>query len=189
MGTSKNNFLAETDLGHTEGTFEMFQAGVNATARLTDKLHAGVQLFARDLGPLGNYEVALDWAYLDDRVHESLGVRAGRIKMPYGFYNETQDIDSVRNPILLPQSVYPLQFRDFMFAVNGASVYCTVPLGAAGSLDYDAFGGVVLLDEKGSVARAFNDGARPAWALSESPAGKPRPRPLSGSSAPFARAT
>ena len=35
------------------------------------------------------------------------GFRAGRVKIPFGLYNEINDIDSARVPILLPQSVYP----------------------------------------------------------------------------------
>jgi hypothetical protein len=53
-----------------------------------------------------------DWFYLDYRFQDWFGLRAGRLKIPYGLHNEVQAIDSARVPVLLPQSVYPLQGRE-----------------------------------------------------------------------------
>ena len=56
-----------------------------------------MQLFAQDFGPTGNFNAKVDWFYLDYRFADWLGVRAGRVKIPFGLYNEIQDVDSARD--------------------------------------------------------------------------------------------
>src|SRR5687768_171548 len=98
-----NDYLVRSQ----RGSVEFFEAGLNLSTEVADRLRVGIQLFARDLGSLGDYSAKVDWAYLDYRWRRWLGLRAGRIKLPFGLYNEFSDIDSARLPILLPQSVYP----------------------------------------------------------------------------------
>src|SRR6267142_5985687 len=85
LKSSDNNYLADSK----RGSFEFWEAGINATKQLTDRLRMGIQLFSRDLGPLGDYKAKVDWAYLDYNWKDWLGVRAGRIKLPFGLYNDT----------------------------------------------------------------------------------------------------
>ena len=61
----------------SEGSFEFYEVGLNFTVALIEKLRTGVQLFARDLGPIGNYTPRADWFYLDYRFEDSAYVRAG----------------------------------------------------------------------------------------------------------------
>src|SRR6187399_37620 len=125
--TTNNNYLAKSE----RGSFEFVEAGVNFTKPLSDRLRVGLQLFARDLGPTGNYRPQFDWFYFDFRVADWFGIRAGRTKLPFGLYNETSDIDAARVPVLLPQSVYPQANRDFLLAQTGGEIYGYVPLGDA----------------------------------------------------------
>jgi len=140
--TTANNYLAQSE----HGSFEFTEVGVNLTSQLTDDLRAGVQLFARDLGPIGNYSAKFDWFYLDYRFEDWLGIRAGRTKLPFGLYNDTNDIDVAHVPILMPQSVYPIENRDFLLAQTGVELYGRAELGAGGALDYRAYGGTIFLD-------------------------------------------
>jgi hypothetical protein len=140
--TTSNNYLAESK----RGSFDFTEVGINFTTALSDRLRVGLQLFAHDLGPLGNYRPQFDWFYLDYRFLDELGIRVGRTKLPFGLYNETNDIDAARVPILLPQSVYPVQNRDFLLAQTGAEVYGLLPIGAAGDLEYRLYGGTIFLD-------------------------------------------
>lgn len=134
-------------LGHSErGSFEFLEAAVNVSSEVTDRLRIGAQLFTRDLGPIGNYTLSLDWAYLDYRLRDWLGLRAGRIKIPFGLYNEFIDVDAARLQILPPQSVYSTRNRDILLAHTGFSVYGSSALGAAGALDYHAYAGALFVD-------------------------------------------
>lgn len=143
LTTHGNNYLADSS---GAGSVEFLEAGLNFTAQLGDRLRAGFQLFARDRGPLGNYDVKLDWAYLDYRFQDWFGLRAGRVKIPFGLYNETSDIDPARVPVLLPQSIYPIDNRDFLLAQTGGEIYGHVPLEAGGALQYRLYAGTILLD-------------------------------------------
>ncbi|MBC7052098.1 hypothetical protein G6O46_24120, partial [Salmonella enterica subsp. enterica serovar Enteritidis] len=51
IASTGNNYLANTK----GGTFEFTEVGINFTMPLTDKLRAGMQIFARDLGRVGKY--------------------------------------------------------------------------------------------------------------------------------------
>jgi hypothetical protein len=141
--TSKNEYLAESK----RGSVEMSEAAVNITHSPLENLRLGFQLFVHELGPVGNYQPQFDWYYLDYRFADWLGVRAGRTKMPFGLYNEVNDIDVARVPILLPQSVYPATHREFVYAQTGGELYGDVRLGPAGALEYRAYGGTLSLEE------------------------------------------
>ncbi len=141
---SQGAFLStENDyLGRSErGSFEFLEAAINVSSEVADRLRIGVQLFTRDLGPIGNYALTLDWAYLGYRFRDWLGLRAGRIKIPFGLYNEFNDVDAARLPILLPQGVYSSRNRDFFLAQTGFSLDGTAALRGAGVLDYQVFAG------------------------------------------------
>jgi hypothetical protein len=142
LKTTDNDYLVKS----SEGSFEFSEAGVNLTTQLTDKLRLGVQFFAFNLGDIGKFNVRADWLYLDYRLRDWLGMRAGRVKIPYGLYNDVSDIDAARAPALLPSSVYPFTNRDFLLAQSGVEFYGYVPVGRAGALDYRVYGGAVPLD-------------------------------------------
>ncbi|MBX3226886.1 MAG: hypothetical protein KF837_06220 [Labilithrix sp.] len=142
MLTTGNNWFAKSK----RGSFEFTEVGINFTVPLTDKLRTGIQLFSRDLGALGNYTPRVDWFYLDYKLEDWLGVRAGRVKIPFGLYNDVADIDAARVPILLPQSVYSLTSRDFLLAQTGGEVYGRVRLGSLGAFEYRLFGGTIFVD-------------------------------------------
>jgi hypothetical protein len=137
-----NNYLAESK----RGSFEMTEGAVNLTASVTERLRLGFQLFVRDLGPIGNYGAKMDWMYFDYRLADWLGVRAGRVKIPFGLYNEIADVDPARVAVLLPQSVYPTGNRDFLLALTGGELHGRLRLAAAGALEYRLYGGTVFIE-------------------------------------------
>jgi len=149
--TDSNNYLAETE----DGTFEFNEMGINFSTDLTDLLHIGVQLFARDLGTVGNDDVVLDWAYADYRWQDWLGLRAGRIKIDHGLYNETREMDMLRTGVMLPQSVYSELWRDSFSCINGAALYGYVPMSFVGRLAYNLQIGAMTFKEDSGFARTF----------------------------------
>ena len=167
--TSDNNYLANS----SRGSFEFTELGLNFTLQPMDRLTLGLQIFSHDLGPIGDYRATLDWYSVDYHWQDWLGIRAGRVKLPFGLYNDSSDIDSARTAILLPQSIYPAQNRDFLLAQTGFELYGYRGLGAAGGLDYRMYGGTIFLDirpQPGSPVTAvdlnvpFVAGGRLMWA-------------------------
>jgi hypothetical protein len=143
MLSSKNNYLTNSK----RGSFELTEVGINFTKTITDDLTVGMQLFMRDLGPIGNYKPLFDWFYLDYHFRDWLGLRAGRTKLPFGLYNDQSDIDAARVPVLLPQSVYPTTQRDYLLAQTGFELYGYQRLPVIGALDYRAYGGTIFIDQ------------------------------------------
>ena len=150
--TQNANWLARDS---TKGSAQFSEVGINFTKPITDRLRVGVQLFSRILGPQGNYDTKMDWFYLDYRLRDWLGVRAGRVKIPFGLYNEINDADSARNAILLPQSVYPVQNRDYLLAQTGGELYGRIHLGPNSALEYRVYGGTIIFDTTGTSSPQF----------------------------------
>lgn len=142
--TSKNQLY----FGHsTDGNFEVNEAALSFSTEPVSRLRIGAQLFAQDIGSFGNHRVIVDWAVGDYRFNDWVGVRGGKLKLPLGLYGTLRDADLGRPEIYQPQAVYSEDLKDLVRAFNGASVYGTVPVGAAGYLDYEVFGGAVSTDE------------------------------------------
>ena len=59
-----------------------------------------MQLLGRKFGSERDPSVVVDWAYGDYRWRDQLGLRAGRIKLPYGLYNQERDVDMLRTSVL-----------------------------------------------------------------------------------------
>jgi hypothetical protein len=144
--STKQNYLAESK----RGSLEFSEAALNFTKSFGENFRVGLQLFAQDLGPIGNYTPRLDWYYFDYRFRDWLGIRGGRIKIPFGLYNESSDIDAARVPILLPQSLYQIDHREYLLAQTGGELYGRLRLGSAGGLEYRAYGGTLSTDLPGT---------------------------------------
>ncbi|MCP4352990.1 MAG: hypothetical protein GY795_46665 [Desulfobacterales bacterium] len=133
MKSDRYNFYAETE----DGSFQFNELGINFSSNLSDNLRLGIQFFARDLGDLGgNNDINIDWAFADYRWKDWLGLTAGKIKVPLGFYNETRDIDMLRTSILLPQSLYSERWRETFMALQGVGIYGNIFLNVMGNLTY-----------------------------------------------------
>jgi hypothetical protein len=158
LKTTANNYL----LSSRTGSFEYNEAGLTVASQINSKLRVGLQVLSRDLGREGNNVVAMDWAYGDYHWNDCLGFRLGKIKTPYGFYNQSRDVDILRTTILLPEAVYDEDMRDFILSFQGGSVYgdLSVPrLNRLGSFEYEMIGGTLSIPDPntGYWRWVFND--------------------------------
>ena len=150
MVSDKNDYYyANTE----DGTFEFNEMGLNFGTRVNDSLRLGIQVFAKDLGEIGNDEITLDWASADWQYRNWLGVRVGKIKVPFGLYNQAHDLDMTRTQILLPQSAYPEIYREIMMTVTGMGLYGSLP----GRIDYQAAYGSGSVEVDSGVVREIED--------------------------------
>lgn len=144
LKTNQNNYLAETDTG----SFQFNEMGINFTTFVSNDLKMGCQLFARDLGDVGNDEIIINWAFAEYTFRNWLNLRAGILKAPFGFYNDLRDFDSLRTPIFLPSSVYDEWLRDGVDKIKGLELFGSFDLGMLGRLNYQIQNGIspVALD-------------------------------------------
>jgi hypothetical protein len=124
------------------GSAQFTEFAGNVTLELSDKFRVGAQIYDRNLGQLGKWRPQLDWAVASYKFAPSIGIRGGKVKTVMGLYNDTQDFDFLRTPILLPQSVYPTDVRDTTIAHTGGDVYGDIKLSQhGGTLSYTAYAG------------------------------------------------
>ncbi len=140
QGYIQSNEYDYSGIKTEDGSFEFNEMGINFSTTPADGLRVGAQIFARDFGELGNDEFELDWAYGDYRVNNYFGVRAGKVKIALGLYNETRDVDAVRTSIMLPNAIYVEQNRDVYAGIKGVGAYGELPGGFSYQLAYGVGG-------------------------------------------------
>lgn len=169
--TTGNNFFGSSKDG---GSFDFREIGVNVMGHVHPNVLIAAQGVYRDAGGSDTDNFRLDFANLDykhplnDR--STVGIRLGRIKNPFGLYNETRDVLWTRPSVTLPQSVYfdALALRQAMISSDGGLIY-----------GHHSFGEHALSAEFVTANPLDNTGGAPQF-LTERPfaTGKMTGRPL-----------
>lgn len=122
--TSDNNIYGQSDDGISPGLTEI---GVNANYQPFDKLRFAAQGLYRRAGDVDPGSIRLDFGLVDLTLLEydsgKFGLRGGRIKIPFGLYNETRDVSFTHPTILLPQGIYFDRSRTLLLSADGGSFY------------------------------------------------------------------
>lgn len=131
--TSDNNFFGESE----DGSLDFREIGVNFSLRPHPDFQLAGQLLSHRAGESDEGEARVDYALVDWTAisgEQGLGgVRLGRVKNPYGFYNKTRDVAFTRPSIILPQSIYFDRTRNVTMASDGMELYLE-RYGEAGNL-------------------------------------------------------
>lgn len=121
--TDHNNYFGDS----TRGSFDFRELGIGAGAQLTPDLRITGLLMSRKAGATANGKVSVDYLLVDyapiKLEQSTVGIKVGRQKIPFGFYNETRDIAETRPSILLPQSIYFDNARQFLINADGVQLY------------------------------------------------------------------
>ncbi len=122
--SSNNNVYGHSDDSVSPGLTEI---GLNADYQPWRNLRFAAQGLYRRAGDVDKGTVWLDYALADLTLYEydsgKIGLRGGRIKMPFGLYNETRDVAFTHPTILLPQGIYFDRSRSLMIASDGGAFY------------------------------------------------------------------
>lgn len=122
--SSDYNFLSRSD---DRVSFDLWEAGVLFSATMKHDLAFSAQLLGRKVSEFSDEDIRLDYAFLSypfyRDVQQTVGLRVGRIRSSYGFYNETRDIPHTRTGVIMPQSVYFDMTRNSFFSSDGIEFY------------------------------------------------------------------
>lgn len=154
MKSTENDFLVAQS---KNGTHELNEVGITINTQINPKFRVGLQLLSRDFGNAGNNHTQLDWGFADYRFKDYLGFRFGKVKLPFGLYNEGRDTDVLRPMAFLPQSIYDEQYRPYLLAYQGTGLYGDIVMGGMGSLEYHVYTGSMNLDKDEIVMKVTND--------------------------------
>ncbi len=106
VATDENEFLGTS----SDGSFKSNEAALNASWRANESLQFSLQALYKQIGNAKPKGVRVDYAFIDWRALDDFtngaGFRVGRLKNPYGFFNETRDVAATNTSILLPESIY-----------------------------------------------------------------------------------
>ncbi len=122
--TTDNNLFGSSERG---GSLDFTELGINASWRPLPGLQIAAQVLSRRAGEAAENEPELDFALLDYTAVETaelrLGVRGGRVRLPFGLYGDTRDVAFTRPSILLPQSIYFDRTRELAISGDGIQFY------------------------------------------------------------------
>jgi hypothetical protein len=155
MYSNQNNYMS---MPTSKGSFAMTDGGANISTAITDKFRVGAQVYFRNVGEFGNWRPSIDWAFGDYKFKDWFGVRAGKVKTTLGLLNDTQDMDSLHTFAILPQSIYPIDWRAYSIAHTGGDVYGDLSVKRLGTLSYTAYVGMQPQDQASGVAYAARPG-------------------------------
>lgn len=123
--TSDDNDVFGNSSGN--GNFGFTEIGMNALLRPLPRLQLSAQGLSRRAGAGTSATPRLDFAFADYRLFSQetnqFGIRIGRLKNPFGFYNDTRDVAFTRPSILLPQSIYFDRVRNVALSADAVQLY------------------------------------------------------------------
>jgi hypothetical protein len=130
-GFASQAVLQSTDndyFGDSPSTsFDFTEIGLNASYQADPRLLFSGQLLVRRAGEMYDGTPSLDYGLVDftpvSNLEMRLGVRLGRIKNPFGLYNETRDVPFTRPGIFLPQVIYYDKVRNLLLSYDGIMLY------------------------------------------------------------------
>lgn len=127
--TDDNSFYGDSE----DLSWDFTSAALGTIWQAHSKVQLSAQAIYRQAGETSRDDVYVDFAQVDFKLIQNsnwqAGVRLGRIKNPFGFYNETRDIASTRPSILLPESIYRNNMREVIHTSDGVSLYASTYLG------------------------------------------------------------
>lgn len=112
-----------------DGSNQLSEVAITGRKVLFPRVLASGQLMARRAGQTSDGRMQVDYAQLDllaiSRLDSHLGLRIGKLKNAYGFFNSSRDVVFSRGAVTLPSSVYydGTGFRDFFFSTEGVQLY------------------------------------------------------------------
>jgi hypothetical protein len=84
--SSHNNYLT---MKSSDGSLQWTEGALSVSDTLSDKLRVGLQIHMYEMGQFGGPNVVIDWASGDYKFDDRLGFRAGKVKVPFGLYNDS----------------------------------------------------------------------------------------------------
>ncbi len=122
--TSGNNMFGPSI---SNPSFDFTELGINGSWSPLSNLRLSMQVLSRRAGKGNDGSPVIDFGLMDYSLpfeaDYRIGIRAGRVRIPYGIYNDTRDVAFTRPSILLPQSIYFEGTRDFTISSDGLLVY------------------------------------------------------------------
>lgn len=124
VGSTNNNFFGDSS---NTVSADFTEAGLHGIWQPIDALRLSGQVLYRRAGESDQDGLRLDYAQADWQFQQSevtqYGLKFGKVKLPYGLYNETRDVPFTRPGILLPQSVYVDNSRNLLLAAPGVFIH------------------------------------------------------------------
>ncbi len=118
--TSDNNYFGNSD---DDVSLDYREVGAVLSVSVWENTHFSTLVLSRKAGHNSDGSLKVDhllvnYNFLNSYDH-TVGVRAGRLKSSYGWYNETRDVPFTRPGIFIAQSIYTDRVRNSYYFQDG----------------------------------------------------------------------
>lgn len=152
VASSHNNFYGDSSDGVS---WDFREIGLNASYRFKPGIQFSGQVISRRAGEMDTGALWVDYAFADITLLSSeakqVGIRMGRVKNPYGIYNESRDAAFARPGAVVPQPVYFDKARKFILSADGIQPYGRFEV-PTGTLEWNLSLGKSPINERSSKA-------------------------------------
>lgn len=131
--------------GQNDGEYHFQEFNISFDAQPTDKLTIFTQFAFDNIGVEEGIETNVDFAFAQWQFSDAFKLRVGRVKQPFGIYNEIEAVGTLRPFYHLPQGIYGPE-GIVGTGYDGAGVTGSHHLGKDWALEYDIYGGALNLD-------------------------------------------
>ncbi len=122
--SSDYDYLSRSD---DRASFDMWEAGLLFSTTIKESIGFSAQLLGRKVSESSGEDIRLDYGFFSYPIYQSFdrsfGLRLGRIRSSYGFYNETRDIPHTRTGVVMPQAVYFDMTRNSFYSADGVELF------------------------------------------------------------------
>jgi len=122
--TDGNNYFGQSNGQQISMDFR--ELGIGANLFISKKFSLAGLLLSRTAGETDDGRVRFDYAKIEygniNLLGGSVSIRVGRLKLPFGLFNETRDVATTRPSILLPQSLYYDHARQYLINADGVQL-------------------------------------------------------------------
>lgn len=122
--SSDHNFMSESD---DRLSADLWEAGLLGHLRIKGDVLFSAQVLGRQVSESAGADTRVDYAFFSlpiaQTVNSQIGIRFGRIRSSFGFYNETRDIPHTRTGVIMPQSVYYDMTRNSFYSSDGVEFF------------------------------------------------------------------
>jgi hypothetical protein len=145
--SSSNSYLGADRRGTWDNNF----LGLVLTGTINDRSQVWAQLQASS-----TEQARFTWVFVDYRISDALRAHVGRVKFPFGIYNEFIDTKSLQLSVVEP-SAYSGPADMGYDAYNGAGLDYELGLGAAGRLTLQGFFGNIYNPPPSTTSPPFGN--------------------------------
>ncbi|MCP4703210.1 MAG: hypothetical protein GY865_01250 [candidate division Zixibacteria bacterium] len=144
LKTDTNTYVVEDA---NDGSFRDYVTGLTFSARPSEKVFIRAQMLHSSAG------LQVDWGFGEYHFNDNFGFKAGKVKLPFGFYSETMDVKALQ-PFSYLTGIYFYGVNSY----NGVGFFGSHEFNSGWGADLEVFAGASITADGTGILKDFYGG-------------------------------